>query len=295
MNSAQSLQLLKHSLNQHGLHDWTGKLDNARRRFGLCDFKNRCISISRPLCELNSDDEVRDTILHEIAHALAWVRHGVNCGHDKRWKSICTEIGARPEACYDNEVTQPSAPWVLAHRDTGEVFRSYFKVPKRNWSGVWIRGRKAETLGKLVIKATTANDAPANTPSDENPTARLNAQQVEQMRARLVEFATELSKEYGLTDVNSTGRYHDLGCKITLTMSRPKDKNDNSEQQEFAVLAPVFDLTPDDYLREFSANGEFFRLTGFKMQNRKYPIIAVDKTGRKYKFERWVLDQLINS
>ena len=36
----------------------------------------KTIGISRPLCALHSDDEVRDTILHEVAHALAWKRYG---------------------------------------------------------------------------------------------------------------------------------------------------------------------------------------------------------------------------
>ena len=52
----------------------------------------------------------------------------------------------------DDEVTQPDAPWVLAHKETGEVFRSYFKRPNRNWSEIWIRGRKADTFGKLEIR-----------------------------------------------------------------------------------------------------------------------------------------------
>ena len=112
-----------------------------------CAGPEKTISISRPLCELNSDDEVRDTVLHEIVHALAWKRHGENCGHDARWKKICVEVGARPVACYDgNDVTQPDAPWVLAHKETGEVFRSYFKRSNRNWSKIWIRGRKADTF-----------------------------------------------------------------------------------------------------------------------------------------------------
>ena len=39
-------------------------------------------------------DEVRDTILHEIAHALVGPGHG----HDAVWKAKCVEVGAKPEA-----------------------------------------------------------------------------------------------------------------------------------------------------------------------------------------------------
>jgi len=58
-------------MQQHGLVGWTFKFDHARRRFGCCNFTRRTISLSRPLTFLNDDAEVRDTILHEIAHALA--------------------------------------------------------------------------------------------------------------------------------------------------------------------------------------------------------------------------------
>jgi hypothetical protein len=104
-------------------HDLIGEgrkpeLDDSRRRFGACKPKEKVISLSRPLIELNFEEEVRDTILHEIAHALTWERHRTNCGHDQRWKDICIEIGARPERCYDDSVIQPEAPWVLCHSET---------------------------------------------------------------------------------------------------------------------------------------------------------------------------------
>lgn len=38
---------------------------------------------------------VRDTILHEIAHALA----GHAAGHGPVWKGVCRRIGARPVRC----------------------------------------------------------------------------------------------------------------------------------------------------------------------------------------------------
>jgi len=40
--------------------------------------------------EERSDELVRDTLLHEIAHALVGTAHG----HDEVWKAKCLEIGA---------------------------------------------------------------------------------------------------------------------------------------------------------------------------------------------------------
>ena len=58
-----------------GVRVWRFTFDNAVRRFGVCRYHNGTISLSRVLVKLNTDAEVRATILHEIAHALA-VREG---------------------------------------------------------------------------------------------------------------------------------------------------------------------------------------------------------------------------
>lgn len=315
MNAQDALTQLNQALVEHQLTDWTGGLDNARRRFGVCRLTKKQISISRHLCELNSEAEVRDTILHEIAHALAWERHSENCGHDKRWKAICIEIGARPVACFDDEVIQPKAPWVLVNRETGDVYRTYFKRPTRDWSKVWLRGRKAETYGKLEVRANTETTATgdlfsANQPGDQqtadvNPDgqedqytksiSRFTARSVADIRQQLLAHAEALAAEHGLSVSQSRGRYSDRDCDLTLTFSIPKHENDEDVQRlEFEALAGVFELGAHHYLKEFRLSGRVFRLIGFKPNNRKYPVIGIDENGKKYKFERTVLDQVID-
>ena len=66
------------------------------------------ITLSKPLCLLNDETQVRDTILHEIAHALT-----LGHGHDNTWKRKCVEIGAKPIRCYSSdEVTRPKMKYV---------------------------------------------------------------------------------------------------------------------------------------------------------------------------------------
>ena len=55
--------------------------------------------------DLSSLDQVRDTILHEIAHALVGPGHG----HDAVWKRKCREVGARPERC--GQADMPEGRW----------------------------------------------------------------------------------------------------------------------------------------------------------------------------------------
>lgn len=88
---------------------WTFKWDRAKRRFGCCDYTNKQITISQPLALLNSLEQSHDTVLHEIAHALA----GRKAGHGPKWVDACLYVGARPERCYSNNaVKTPQARYI---------------------------------------------------------------------------------------------------------------------------------------------------------------------------------------
>jgi predicted SprT family Zn-dependent metalloprotease len=92
-------------MRHHGLADagWRFRFDHARRRFGSCRYREKAVTLSRPLTLLNAEPEVRDTLLHEIAHALC-----PGDGHGRKWQAKCREIGARPVRCYtDDAVASP--------------------------------------------------------------------------------------------------------------------------------------------------------------------------------------------
>jgi len=110
---------LAHSLlSQHGLADWGFAFDHARRRLGSCDYRERRITLSRPLTTLNPEAVVGDTILHEIAHALTQgARHG------SAWRLQAAALGAEPRACVRASViasppppTSGARPLPAAHR-----------------------------------------------------------------------------------------------------------------------------------------------------------------------------------
>jgi predicted SprT family Zn-dependent metalloprotease len=99
--------------------------------------------LSAHFAERNGDDEVRDTILHEIAHALVGPGHG----HDGVWKAKCREIGARPEACYGAGVEMPRGRWRACCPGCERVFDRH-RRPKRA-DGWFCRGC-GPTAGKLL-------------------------------------------------------------------------------------------------------------------------------------------------
>ena len=86
--------LARELMDQHGLDAWTFAFLEAERRLGDCHFQERVIRIGRAHALDASEAEIRDTILHEIAHALA----GPEARHGAQWKAIATRIGATPRA-----------------------------------------------------------------------------------------------------------------------------------------------------------------------------------------------------
>lgn len=88
-------QLAKDLMKQYGLHDWTFVWDNAKTRMGVCNPKKKQIGLSRLLSERRSLEGVKNTILHEIAHAKVGASHG----HDRVWRNYAISIGCTGKRC----------------------------------------------------------------------------------------------------------------------------------------------------------------------------------------------------
>jgi predicted SprT family Zn-dependent metalloprotease len=109
MDLYDAQQLALDLMGQHGLTPvWRFRFSRAVTIFGSCQHGTRTIALSRPLAEINEVAEVRDTILHEIAHALA----GPGAGHGPRWRKIARELGARPERCTGADAKTVPGAWV---------------------------------------------------------------------------------------------------------------------------------------------------------------------------------------
>lgn len=83
-----SVKLANDLLKHHGLHEWSFSLDRAKTRAGKCSYRKKTIYLSKHYVSASNADDVKDTILHEIAHALT-----PGDGHGARWKSKAIEIG----------------------------------------------------------------------------------------------------------------------------------------------------------------------------------------------------------
>ncbi len=109
----------------YGLYGWTLVLNRRKREMGLCDFDRRIIALSVYFISLNDDEAIRDTLLHEIAHALVGPGHG----HDQTWKQQCMAIGARPQRL-SFEAVMPAGSWQAVCGACGMVHHKH-RRPKR--------------------------------------------------------------------------------------------------------------------------------------------------------------------
>jgi predicted SprT family Zn-dependent metalloprotease len=100
MRLLQAEKLVIELMNQHGLikKGWKFNWLKHSSIAGVCNYTQKEINLSLELTMLNTESEVKDTIVHEIAHALT---PGDN--HGKKWKAKCVEIGCRPEQFYTND------------------------------------------------------------------------------------------------------------------------------------------------------------------------------------------------
>ena len=115
---------------KHGLleQNWYFEFDNAKRRFGCCNYRYKRISLSKELVQLNDEARVKNTILHEIAHALVGRGHG----HDHVWKAKAREIGCDGNRCYSSETTiTPEANYQATCPKCGHVHKRH-KRPRTN-------------------------------------------------------------------------------------------------------------------------------------------------------------------
>ena len=108
MDIGAAREMARGLMDEHGLEHWTLVLDRAKRRAGVCHYTDRAIGLSRHLTRIHTQEQVRDTVLHEIAHAHA----GARAGHGPRWRVAALAIGASPERCIPPEAGRIPGSWV---------------------------------------------------------------------------------------------------------------------------------------------------------------------------------------
>ena len=106
------------------------------RQYGVCCFRGeKPTEIRIAAFLLEEPEQLRQTALHEYAHAAAALLTGKRHGHDAVWKSVCVRIGCAPERlsqpceaarkrAEEYEKSRAGAPvWLVVCRGCGAVSR----------------------------------------------------------------------------------------------------------------------------------------------------------------------------
>lgn len=137
LNRAQELATIlmsKHDLTSKG---WRFEFDTAKRRFGCCNYRYKRITLSKALVLVNDEARVKNTILHEIAHALVGGGHG----HDWAWRSKALEIGCDGNRCYTTKNTVvPESKYIAVCNSCGHVHRKHRATKTITACGICCKG-----------------------------------------------------------------------------------------------------------------------------------------------------------
>ena len=142
MNINTAIRLAEGMISEHHelVNDkWTVTVNRRKRAFGLCSYSKKEISLSTYLVPVMTEKAIKDTIIHEIAHALT-----KGHGHDRVWQRKCLELGGNGQRCGgsdkyfkgelgQNEILSQVSKYTLTCPDCGySIYMN--RKPKRSYS-----------------------------------------------------------------------------------------------------------------------------------------------------------------
>lgn len=153
MNTRDAQAMAEEMIKKHGLKDWRFRYLMEEKKLGICTPAGKIITLSLQWTKNGEEKIVKNTVLHEISHALEFERFRT-MGHGPRWKQICLEIGAKPQQFHTETKLPPK--YEVYNKDTGVVHETLRQYPK--WAAnllkpnVTLKGLPLSTCGKLRIR-----------------------------------------------------------------------------------------------------------------------------------------------
>lgn len=125
MNLHEAEKLANELMIHHQLTGWKFQWIGHKTIFGRCTHNKMIIALSSYLTAKRELHEVRNTILHEIAHALVGHSHG----HDAVWQRKALEIGCDGKRCgVLPEEAKKDAKYLVACDGCGRSY-PFFRKP----------------------------------------------------------------------------------------------------------------------------------------------------------------------
>lgn len=152
-------ELLARSLiKEWGCDGWRFVWANGKRQLGAvvegvvpgtAGYIRRELRLSRFLVDLNSEAEVRDVCLHEIAH----IKAGLENGHNEHWKAWCLKVGAKPVRCADPMTVKTGTPdFAIVCTKCERQIAKFFRRPRRDLANRFCKHCGYASIGMLRIR-----------------------------------------------------------------------------------------------------------------------------------------------
>ena len=152
MFKSEIQELALELMSLHGLieNGWSFSWCKRKTCWGLCNYTKKSIQLSSFLFTPDVKyQSVKETIIHEIAHALTPFH-----GHDWVWQMKCREIGGNPSrtASYERK-PEDLYKWGIFYEN--ELVKGYHRKPAetvfRRLPTMYLKCDPKNTKGKLTI------------------------------------------------------------------------------------------------------------------------------------------------
>lgn len=152
MTKSEATTLARGLMSKHGFAHLELTFSNTKNALGRCFFRSEVptrIDLSSYWLSHLSEEQITETILHELAHAKA----GVRAGHNYIWKSAARKLGANPNRVAElpteltEKVLSENAKYKASCTKCDTTV--YFHRLTRKWQmGQYVCGK---CRGKLVV------------------------------------------------------------------------------------------------------------------------------------------------
>lgn len=125
---------------------WRLAVNKRTGSLGLCFPHEKLIEIS--IHTINAGEETfTQTLLHEIAHALDFIRNG-NTGHGESWKEIMVELGLEPNRTASRKHSKAFAENIQykynVHCENPDCDNTFNRMRRAKATHNWLCGKCAE-------------------------------------------------------------------------------------------------------------------------------------------------------
>jgi predicted SprT family Zn-dependent metalloprotease len=118
MTQSEAKQLLRSEMDKWGLYHWSIDFNNRKSSAGYTHFKTKTIALSNYLIKLSSNEQILDTMRHEIAHAVDFEERGTS-DHSWRWQIKARKVGASPTRIVENQEYLKKVKWKYTYKCQG--------------------------------------------------------------------------------------------------------------------------------------------------------------------------------